>query len=487
MLTRRRFVVGGVAGLGAAAVFVGAHGQPRHAHKLGAPVEMTRGKTISVRLTAAERPTSLSCFGVHSLPMWTFSDTAWPPVIRLNHGDDLEATLQNRLPRPDELTSIHWHGIRLPNDQDGVPYLVQPPVRPGESFVYRFTPPDTGTYFFHTHCNTAEQLGRGLQGILIVDGDITEPYDTDAVLFIRDWAVDVEAGQFTSFFTLRGAGRAGTYGPLRSVNGAANPEIALPAAGDCRIRLINGDPTRIMQLSIQGAEAAVVAVDGIAVAPFPFPTLTMAPAMRIDLVLRAPREGAIARLIDYCTGVGLELGRFIGQGSARRNNAFDPAPLRAPVIPEPHLASATRLRFTFDASDAGQFISASLDDGLGAAVDSLCLSSRIFWTINGRPWPDRGHATLPPPLAVLDRGCSYVFELKNKSPFSHPIHIHGHTFSVIRTSKQGLPPHRADTLLLLPDEEAEVAFVADNPGDWMFHCHVIEHQESGMMGYVRIA
>jgi FtsP/CotA-like multicopper oxidase with cupredoxin domain len=88
---------------------------------------------------------------------------------------------------------------------------------------------------------------------------------------------------------------------------------------------------------------------------------------------------------------------------------------------------------------------------------------------------------------VLNRGRSYIFELENKSPFSHPVHIHGHTFKLLRASKQRLPAHHTDTVLLLPEEQAEVAFVADNPGDWMFHCHVIEHQESGMMGYFRVA
>jgi FtsP/CotA-like multicopper oxidase with cupredoxin domain len=407
-------------------------------------------------------------------------------VIRLDLGDQLEATLENRLPRPDEMTSIHWHGIRLPNDQDGVPYLVQPPVRPGESFVYRFTPPDTGTYFFHTHCNTVEQLGRGLMGILLVDGDTTEPYDADKVLLIRDWAIDVESGQFNSFFTFRGAGRAGTYGSVRSVNGAVNPEIVLPAAGDCRLRLINSDPTRIMRIHVEGAEAAVIAIDGIAVAPFPLSPLLMGPAMRIDLALRAPRQGGVARLVDDSTVARVELAHFTARGSPRRTTAFNPAPLRAASIPEPDLANASRLNFTFDASDAGQLVAASVGGVFGDLLDSLCLSSRIFWTINGQPWPDRDHANLPAPLAVLDRGRSYAFTLKNASPFLHPIHIHGHTFKVIRTSKQRLPVHRADTVLLLPEEEAEVAFVADNPGNWMLHCHVIEHQETGMMGYFRV-
>ena len=173
------------------------------------------------------------------------------------HVDRLDATLDNRLPHKDEHTSIHWHGIRLPNDQDGVPYLVQPPVEPGESFRYSFVPPDTGTFFFHTHCNTSEQLGRGLVGILIVDGDTTTPYAADEVVLLRDWRIDLDGGTFSSFTTARGANRAGTYGNVRSANGATQSEIALPASADCRLRVINADPTRIMDIAVDGADISL--------------------------------------------------------------------------------------------------------------------------------------------------------------------------------------------------------------------------------------
>lgn len=485
----RRQLLAGMASLGACAVLPGADAdsgaRARYTRRIGAPLTLGQGKTVALALTAAERLTALPCFGGHALPMWTFADGQWPPLIRLNLGDRLEVALSNRLPRAGESTSIHWHGIRLPNDQDGVPYLVQPPVQPGSSFRYSFTPPDAGTFFFHTHCNTAEQLGRGLEGVLIIDGDTTEAFDADQVLLLRDWRIDADSGQFNAFFTLRGAGRAGSYGSVRSVNGAINPEITLPASGDCRLRLINTDPTRIMQLSMEDAEAAIVAIDGIALQPLPLTSWTLGPAMRIDLVLRAPAPGQTARLIDSSDGGRIELARLVGRGQVLRKTSFDPAPLRTTRIPEPDLRHAKRLEFVFEASESGKFLAAD-DAGPGGVLGSLCLSSRIFWTINGKPWPDREHGRLPPPLAVLKLGASYVFVLKNDTPFMHPIHIHGHTFKLLRSNKQHLPPHHADTLLLLPGEQVEAAFVADNPGDWMFHCHIIEHQETGMMGYLRV-
>jgi FtsP/CotA-like multicopper oxidase with cupredoxin domain len=460
----------------------------RYRRALAPPLKLIPGKTQPLLLTAAERPTALPCFGGHTLPMWSFADGAWTPVIRLKLGERLDVMLENRLPRPDEYTSIHWHGCRLPNNQDGVPYLVQKPVMPGEKFHYNFMPPDTGTFFFHTHCNTAEQLGRGLQGVVIVDGDTTEPYDADVVLFIRDWQVDLATGQWNPFVTLRGAGRAGTYGPVRSVNGTVNPEIKLPASGDCRLRLINGDPTRVINIAIEDGEAAILAIDGFAVPPLPLSDWWLGPAMRIDLVLRAPEPGKTARLIDQSMSGRVELAHFTGAGEPLSTSDFDPAPLHAVRVPEPDLDTATRLDFAFARTDEGQML-ALADDSLGGTLGSLgalCVSSHGFWAINDRRWPDHDHARLPPPLGLLDRGQSYVFTLRNKSPFTHPIHIHGHTFKLLSSDKLSRPEHHTDTLLLLPDETAEVAFVADNPGNWMFHCHVVEHQENGMMGYLRV-
>jgi FtsP/CotA-like multicopper oxidase with cupredoxin domain len=264
-----------------------------------------------------------------------------------------------------------------------------------------------------------------------------------------------------------------------------NPEIKLPASGDCRLRLINGDPTRIMQIAVEDGEAAIIAIDGFAVQPVEFSSWTMGPAMRLDLVLRAPEPGKVARLVDKAAADPVVLARFIGTGEPLSREEFDPAPLHAVRIAEPDLETAGRLSFVFQASDVAQAV-AVVEDGSGGPIGPLCVSEKNFWTINERGWPDRDHARLPPPLAILDHGRSYVFTLKNASPFAHPIHIHGHTFKLLGSDKQTRPEHHTDTLLILPGETAEVAFVADNPGNWMFHCHIIEHQETGMMSYLRV-
>lgn len=484
-LTRRKFLAGAACLAAGAGVAHSSRGGS-FGTALAAPAIPGAGRTVPVHLVAAERPSALlPCFSGITLPLWTFSDSTWLPTIRIQLGDRLDVAFDNRLPRENEHATIHWHGIRLPNDQDGVPFLVQRPVAPGESFRYGFAPPDTGTYFFHTHCNTIEQLGRGLVGILIVEGDTTEPYAADEIVLLRDWRIDFDRRSFASFFTKKGASKAGTFGNVRSANGAAEADMKLPASADCRLRLINSDTTRVMEIAVVDAEAAVIAIDGAAVAPFALTTWLLGPGMRLDLVVRAPAEGGVAHIVDGRLEKAVSLVRLVGAGTARPARPFDPVPLRAARIPEPLVANATRLSFVFAAAGSTGTVVA-IDDPLAPSLGSICVSSNDFWAINDTPWPGRDHAKIPPPLARLERGKSYVCSLKNASKLAHPIHLHGHSFKVLRSDQRTVPVHHADTVLLLPEETIEVAFVADNPGRWMLHCHVIEHQETGMMGYVEV-
>jgi FtsP/CotA-like multicopper oxidase with cupredoxin domain len=484
MISRRAFLAGSAALAGAAFV-----GQPERAPAFTrpqppAPLPTGQG-TVEIELHAAERQLSLPCFDGHKLPMWTFTDQPMPPVVRLKLGQRLNAHLVNGLTRPGEHVSVHWHGIRLPNAEDGVPYLVQRPVEPGESYDYSFVPPDTGTFFFHTHCNTVEQLGRGLAGILIIDGDAPEPYDADELIVMRDWRLNEARDGFLPFLTPEGAGKSGTFGTVRSVNGVTAPDITVPASGDVRLRLVNIDPTRISEIGFEGGEAAVVAIDGLACPPFPLRSWRLGPAMRADVILRTPPDGGAVTLFDYFAPKPIPLAQLVAKGPPRRQGAFDPAPLAAARIAPPDLGKATDLPITFSATATAQAVATAGDNG--GFLGPLCVSVGNMWAINKGSWPGSGMDQLPPPLFQLKLGETYQFELRNVTPQSHPIHIHGHSFTVLESNKRKLPPHFADTVLLLPNERLKVAFVADNPGKWMLHCHIIEHQETGMMAWLDVA
>jgi len=385
---------------------------------------------------------------------------------------------------------VHWHGVRVPNAMDGVQYVTQPPVEPGEKFTYEFTPPDTGTFFFHSHCDGVQQMGRGLIGVLIVDGDEPEPFDHEEILVVKDWRLS-EDGHWLPFETLEGAGRAGTFGTVRATNGREDFSATLPANADVRLRVLNLDSTRMMQVGMEGAEAWVIATDGNPVTPFPLDTWKLGSAMRLDLMVRTPEAGKSFHLFDYFAAEPWPIGRFTTQDKGLKRRTAAPKGLyAASEIPVPDISGVEPITFRFSAAaGASAAVGNQLppDDPLAKALlDSLCTGNKGMWAINQSQWPNDGHRKLPPPLAILERGRTYVFELMNATPHPHPIHLHGHTFTVLSASRQDLPQFLADTVLLQPKERIRIAFVAA-PGNWMFHCHILEHQEHGMMGWIRVS
>lgn len=488
MIPRRRFLTA-AGGLAAAAVLPS--GWPAAARSAApqvlapVPFAMEQGaKTFGLRSREVAMPL-LGADGPKT-PLWLYADAPLP-LIRATRGEPLRIRFSNDLPT--EHSSIHWHGIRVPNAMDGVPYITQKPVEPGSGYVYEFTPPDAGTFFFHPHCNESGQVGQGLAGVFIVDGDATAPFDDEIILAAKDWRLAPD-GSFLPFSTIKGASRAGTFGTIRTVNGAASFARTVPPSADLRLRILNLDSTRVIEVGVEGAEARVIAIDGNAVPPFPLDTWRLGPAMRLDLAVRSPPSGANFKLVDYGASDLYDLAVLTAEGAPMRAGPFQPAPLLASPIPAPDLAGAETQTYLFGAaSDSIASFVDSLDpnDPLSAVIlDSLCTGDETFWSINKLSWPLDGHEKLPPPLARLQAGKSYRFVLQNGTPHPHPIHLHGHTFTVLGSSKRPLPVHQADTVLVAPKERVEIAFVA-RPGDWMFHCHILEHLETGMMGYLRIA
>ncbi len=486
MLTRRT-LLGGCLAVAGSTLLAGPMGRPsaaRAAEGLAPRPAATGPVRHELSLIAAERPARLLGPDGPVSTVWSYDETLLP-VVRIRQGDSLRVRLENRL---SEHTTIHWHGVRVPNAMDGVQYVTQPPVRPGEDFLYEFTPPDTGTFFFHPHCDETGQVGRGMAGVLIVEGDETAPSDADIVLVNKDWRLAAD-GSWLPFRTAEGAARAGTFGTRRTVNAAAAFAAEVPARGDIRLRILNLDATRSLQIGVEGAEAYVIATDGNPLEPFRLDSWRLGAAMRVDLLVRAPEAGAAFAVKDYFSAEPWTLGSFTAKPSGKAARDFAPSPLYAPSLPRADLAEAETLPFSFSAaagSPAAYLDSLPPDDPMSRVfLDALCAGGDSFWAINKQVWPAGDHSKLPPPLATLVAGRSYLFELMNGTPHPHPIHLHGQTMEVISASRQELPRFFADTVLLQPKERIKVAFVAA-PGRWMFHCHILEHLEHGMMGWVNV-
>ncbi|MDR6757424.1 FtsP/CotA-like multicopper oxidase with cupredoxin domain [Mycoplana sp. BE70] len=395
-----------------------------------------------------------------------------PPVLRMRKGEEFSARLVNELKEP---TTVHWHGLRIANAMDGVPELTQPYVYPGDRFDYRFTPPDAGTFWYHPHCNTLEQIGRGLTGVIVVENPDDPVFDAEIVLNLRDWRLGGD-GQFIDQFKPRDAARGGTYGTVRTTNWLQAPIYDAPAGGLVRVRICATDVTRIYRFGLEGGTAMVVALDGNPLeAPFPLDLHDVGPGQRMDLVLRMPDdEGEIVTLGNVKGSAPWTVASFRAVGTSLKRELKDVVALQANPIAVADTKAAEIIPMEF---------TATAEHG---AKPSICGSlGYTFWAINRVAWP--GDASDPvAPLAELKLGKSYVFRMANRTPHAHPIHLHGMSFCAVASNQPRLIGHPTDTILLQPDETADLALVADNLGDWVFHCHIIEHQKTGMTSYVRV-
>ncbi|MBA1274332.1 multicopper oxidase family protein [Stutzerimonas azotifigens] len=451
----RRQLLAGLAGLGVVGLAGGAR------YWLG---RTDSSVTHDYELIAA--PLDVELVPGHVTPAWAYGGQAPGLELRVRQGDWLRVRFINRLPEP---TTIHWHGIRLPLEMDGVPYVSQLPVLPGEHFDYRFQVHDAGSFWYHPHTTSAEQLGRGLVGPLIVEERDGSGFRHERTLCLKNWHVDKQ-GAFTDFSIAREAARVGTLGLLSSINGRHLPDIELPAGQVVRLRLINVDNTMTYRLNLPGGDARIYALDGNPIAPRPLgKEYWLGPGMRLDLALRVPPAGQQLSLRNG--PMRLASLRSIANDEARDDW---PAALPANPISEPDLQRAETLRFNFEWSGA---LSTNVDQG----------GAYQFWQINGEAWDINDKTCADRPIASLKKNGHYILEFRNLSQYQHPIHLHGMSFKVIGSNRRRIEPYFTDTFLLGKNETARVALVADNPGVWMLHCHVIDHMETGLMAAIEVA
>ncbi|PWR02346.1 copper oxidase [Meridianimarinicoccus roseus] len=406
--------------------------------------------------------------------IWGYDGTVPGPVLRARQGERMTRLLRNGLPQP---SSVHWHGIRVANGMDGVAGLTQAAVEPGEEFLYEFTLPDAGTYWYHPHNRTYEQLARGLYGALIVEESTGAPeVDLDEVLLLDDWRLTDEAQIAGGFGNMHDRAHAGRIGNWITVNGDAAWSRAVPRLARLRLRLVNTANARIFTLAAQGVEGRVVALDGMPLeAPLPLAELALAPAQRADLIVDVvANEGEEAVLLSLERNGAYVLAAFPVEGIARP--AALPAPDALPPNPVPALGPLDRARRA-DLKMEGGAMSAMMAGGM-MGMRGMVSAGRV-WAFNGKLEMD------DTPLIDLHRGETARIVLINDTAWPHGMHLHGHHFRHIRTN--GTVGPLRDTLLVNRGETVEIAFVADNPGDWLLHCHMLEHSAGGMMTWLRVA
>ncbi len=442
----------------------------------------------TVALSAAPGRAALLGDDATETAIWGYDGRVPGPEIRVRQGEPLKVVVDNRL---DQDTTVHWHGIRLPNAMDGVPGLTQPPIRPGERFTYSFTPPDAGTFWYHPHANSLEQLGRGMAGVLIVEEPEPVAADRDLVWMLADWRLTRDERIAAGFGNGMEAAMAGRVGNLVTLNGAIPTDQPVRAGERIRLRLINAALARIMALRFEGHRPIVLAVDGQPCDPHEPEggRLLLGPAMRLDVVLDLQGEpGKRYRVVDdFYDGLSYPLTVLAYEAGPPIREQPPDTPLRLPPnpLPEPDLATAERHELTLEGGMMGGGAMMGMGGMHGMATPGM--DGGAAWAINGVSMTGDGHAGMPP-LFTLQRGRSCVLTIRNRTAWWHPMHIHGFSFRML--SRNGAPIlHRqwSDTVLLAPKDTVECAFVADNPGDWMLHCHVMDHQMAGLMTVLRVA
>ncbi|MBK17302.1 MAG: copper oxidase [Rhodospirillaceae bacterium] len=464
-MDRRKFMVGSGTAIAASAV------------GLGAASLQSSKSAASTRVALKLQKARYKINTVFTENMVSLSPDRPPPVIWMDQYAPFAADVTNGL---SEYTAMHWHGIRLPNKMDGVPYLTQLPLGQNDTYHYRFTPDDAGTYWYHPHCMTMEQMARGLTGVLIVREKDDPKFDADIPINLRDFRLKSD-DQFTQLFTMKGAARGGTKGTVITANWRKEYQESAPAGGLVRLRLVASDPTRNYKIAMAKSDGKVIALDGHPLSkPWSLPTeakpLILSPGQRADIALVMPREEGKEIVISTMLGQRARtLSRIRSKGSSLNRKLNDLRPLKPNPLSVPDLKKAELHEFVFGWSP---------DEN--GPNNGLCGSMEFtFWSINRKPWP--GDAVKDTgPLLTMKQGRSYVLRLRNESPNHHPIHLHGMTFITLRSNKRKITPTWSDTVLLGRNETVEIAVVADNPGDWAFHCHVIEHQKTGLAGFVRV-
>jgi FtsP/CotA-like multicopper oxidase with cupredoxin domain len=433
---------------------------------------LVRATTSSEKtLIAAEGRVQITPEPYPQTGVWCYGGSVPGPEIRLRQGERLQATVENRL---QQNTTVHWHGLRIPNAMDGAPYVTQPPIQPEESFTYDFIPPDAGTYWYHPHAHSMEQVGRGLMGALIIEDPQPLQVDRDVVWVLGDFRLNDDASIVGGFGNRMEMSMSGRIGNTVTINGRVPDRFAVRSGERIRLRLINAAPARIFGLEFKDHRPLVIAFDGQPVEPHA-PAggrIVLGPAMRTDLVLdMTSSPGHSAAVLDtFYRGLEYKLVEiaYTGEQPLRAQPLAKPAKLLANPIPEPDLASAQQHDVTLTGGMMGM---------MGGSM----------WAINGMAVMNDDMRHMKPVL-TLARGKSYILAIDNRTAWHHPMHIHGHSFRVItRNGARTKYREWRDTVLIPPRERAEIAFVADNPGDWMFHCHILDHQEGGMMSIIRVA
>ena len=443
----------------------GSHGAMIHAPSGDTPAAYQRayreaqpepgGMVVRVNLEARESDWEFT--SRRPTRAWTFNGQVPGPCIEARVGDVLEVRLTNHLPEP---TTLHWHGLRLPAAMDGTD-MVQHPIAPGDTFTYRFTLLDAGTFWYHTHSNEPVQLERGLYGAIIVRAADEPLLDRERVFVLSDVMLDADGQVAPHDGSERRGGREGN---VRLLNGTSEPELMIWGGQVERWRIINAAGARYVRLAIGRRPFRILGTGGgLLEAPVVARDVLLAPGERVDLAVGPFEPGELLSVVaePYDRGAGqgrAETFATLRVGPAAPSVASVRDVLRAitPLVDGPTTASR-EVSFT----------------------EEVTVEGEVEFLVNG----ERHHRADPVTVGELQ-----IWDIVNASAVDHPFHLHGFFFQVIE--RNGVPTALRsweDTVNVPAGGRVRIAWVPDDrPGEWMYHCHILEHHAAGMMAHFEV-
>ena len=431
---------------------------------LNAPVDLNPDPDVlEIELTA--HPAEVELLEGTATTIWSYSGGLPGPLIRAKVGDRLIVHFENALPEP---TTIHWHGLRVPAAMDGAPGHSQPPIEPGETFRYEFVLPDAGTFWYHPHVNSAKQVGDGLYGALIVEDPEEPTFGDEVVLVLSDIGIQDDG----SLMPQDSGGELGTLfgreGNVLLVNGQRDPTLLARPGKPQRWRVVNSAKSRYFQLVIDGHAFTRVGGDGGLIEhPITSDALVLVPGERADVVVvpqGEPGQELEVRWVPYDRGFGSTFNRPEERAFGIR---LEGEPVVTPELPAP----ARRIEAT-DISGATP-VEVHLTRQEGGAKTELGINGIPHWEAE----PLTGHV-----------GEVQLWSVINDTEWAHPFHLHGFFFQVLGDDDLPLWPREWKDTVDVPVGKAVRLAVHydDRPGMWMFHCHILDHADAGMMGMLMV-
>lgn len=407
--------------------------------------------------------------------------------MRFKEGENFRVLVNNRLMEP---TTIHWHGMLVPNLQDGVPEITQAPIEPGNSIFYEYPIRQNGTYWYHSHVGLQEQ--QGLAGPMIIEPRVERhPVDRDYVVFLQDW---INTSPYQMIPQIRnGVARPGlgpgdrwpadrlhglngkpwdvdVYPPGMLMNGMpakSGPTFDAKPGERIRLRIIDAATSTFFRVQLAGHKMTVIAADSQPCVPFEVDNFILGPGERYDVLIDVKEQGAwelqAAGLGTPHSAIGT-VRTNSNKKMAQPNNGFGKKLLTYDMLRSPY-------RTTLPDGPVKTF-----------KLDLAGDMKKYLWSMGGELFKE---AYVPNPDASvleIERGDRVRIIMPNKSRMAHPMHLHGHFFRVVPEGFDWDSPDlpMKDTVISYPGETTRFEFTADNPGNWFFHCHNLYHLAAGM-------